>query len=77
MQRRFFAILGCAACLACAPPPDPATPVTPAPPGATSGDDRESESLLPPPPTATLRAPADDRREEVSPETGLPPAQAQ
>jgi len=39
----------------------------------TSGAEAESQSVLPAPPSATLRAPADDRREEVDSESGLAP----
>jgi hypothetical protein len=40
----------------------------------SAGDVQASDegNRLPPPPTATLRAPADDRVEEVDSETGLP-----
>jgi hypothetical protein len=59
-------------------PLDPEPP-SPTPPAAdTSGSETEAThddgaSILPPPPSATLRAPADDRRDEVDPETGAAP----
>ena len=77
MRRIFFAISFCLA-VGCAPAhdPPPSAPVT----SDTSGAEapRQSDgSLLPEPASSTLRAPADDRREEVAPDTGLPPAQSQ
>jgi hypothetical protein len=79
MSRRLAAISCCALALGCTPPTDPIEPPMPAPAATSGAEDgpRDGESVLPPPPTATLRAPADDRREEVAPESGLPPAQSQ
>jgi len=52
----------------------PRVPVVAETTGAESDDaQRDGESLLPPPPSATLRAPADDRRDEVDSETGAAP----
>jgi hypothetical protein len=78
-MRRRFVVLACVTGLvACAPahdppPPAPATTDTSGAEAPRTGD----PSQLPEPPSSTLRAPADDRREEVTPDTGLPPPQSQ
>ncbi len=55
------------------PGPTPAGPivVTVGSERVADGSERD-ENILPDPPSATLRAPGDDRIEEVDPDTGLP-----
>ncbi len=72
-------LLASAGMLGCGHPTDPVV-VPNQPESATGGEargDEETSSILPPPPSGTLRAPADSRTEEVESTSGLPTAQSQ